>query len=224
VLAPSLGPGPQSLTPGLDRFQGGRSIWSGASGSLKLFAINEYDGPCERGGTYVELDQFLAHQCLNDVGQFVVMGQYKDDDNVIRTALFAGDPRFNRKHVIAAVGDTVVDRTLTTIGVIADLEMGNSDLSARNNPASGYATINACGVVTFRVRFESGTHAVVTRRLLPADTNGDGLANVVDFITFGTQFAAGNLCAADFDGNDLLNINDYIAFLTAYAISTEECP
>ncbi|MBL9032469.1 MAG: hypothetical protein JNM80_12290 [Phycisphaerae bacterium] len=97
----------------------------------------------------------------------------------------------------------------------------------------GYRVItappNACGTdqLAFRVTTPGGQSntGIVTLiygpgPICPADYNGDGAANVADFIFFQTGFAAGDL-RADIDGSCALNINDFIGFLNAFAIG---CP
>ncbi|MBL9032675.1 MAG: PQQ-binding-like beta-propeller repeat protein [Phycisphaerae bacterium] len=54
----------------------------------------------------------------------------------------------------------------------------------------------------------------------PADFDGSGTLNVLDFIVFNNAFQAGEM-RADLTGEGLLNINDYIAFQQAYSAG---CP
>jgi hypothetical protein len=50
----------------------------------------------------------------------------------------------------------------------------------------------------------------------PADFNGDGAANLNDFLAYLTAFAAADL-RADFDGNGQVNVQDFLGFLQAFA-------
>jgi hypothetical protein len=50
----------------------------------------------------------------------------------------------------------------------------------------------------------------------PADFNGDGTANVADFLAYLAAFAAADP-RADQDGNGAVNVADFLAFLRAYA-------
>jgi len=49
----------------------------------------------------------------------------------------------------------------------------------------------------------------------PADFNGDGVVNTLDFIDFLNAFNAGDP-AADFTGDGIINTLDFIAFLNAF--------
>lgn len=51
----------------------------------------------------------------------------------------------------------------------------------------------------------------------PADFNGDGLVNTLDFLAYLNAFSAGDP-AADFDGNGVVNTLDFLAFLNAFNI------
>ncbi|MFN0134047.1 MAG: GC-type dockerin domain-anchored protein [Phycisphaerales bacterium] len=91
------------------------------------------------------------------------------------------------------------------------------------------APASACGndQITFRVTTPGGQSNTGTVRLVygpgpvcPADYDGDGNANVSDFVFFQNGFASGNL-RADIDGSCVLNINDFVGFLNAFATG---CP
>jgi probable HAF family extracellular repeat protein len=49
------------------------------------------------------------------------------------------------------------------------------------------------------------------------DMNGDGAANVQDFLAFLQSYAAGE-ARADFDGSGAVNVQDFLGFLQAYAV------
>ena len=70
---------------------------------------------------------------------------------------------------------------------------------------------------TFRVTTPNGTSNVATVDIAyaaegcPADVNGDGLLNILDFVAFQTLFQAGDP-AADVNGDGALNILDFVAY------------
>jgi hypothetical protein len=206
---------------------GETGLWSGPLSAIRLYARGNQAVPCRYAGTYVDtLPQFADRQGLNNPGQFVFMADM--DDGTQKAALFGVDPRFNRAWIIAKVGDTVRYGTgSTNIGTVVALDVAVLGAGQdRNNPASGHAILNDCGVVTFWMLVDDGTtqyEGIYTHRMLPADINDDGAYNVLDNNAFLNAFSAGNLCLADFNGDGNLNVLDFNQFQNAAAVSGS-CP
>jgi hypothetical protein len=60
------------------------------------------------------------------------------------------------------------------------------------------------------------TRPIRLRGVCPADFDGDGTANVADYLAFLRAFSAGD-AAADLSGDGVVSVVDYLAFLTEYA-------
>jgi hypothetical protein len=125
----------------------------------------------------------------------------------------------------ARFDDALSGATFTIVNPPGQATVGAGNKSYRVMTAGP----TACGQdqFTFQVTTPSGTSntATVTLRYNQglrcyADFNGDGQANINDFIFFQSAFAAGDM-RADADNSCSLNINDFIAFQTAFAIG---CP
>jgi len=86
---------------------------------------------------------------------------------------------------------------------------------AEDDPSDGEGSIVEAGVDDFNVeRFEC------EQIDCPADFNGDGEANILDFVAFQGAFAAGD-SSADCNGDDSLNILDFTCFQAVFAAG---CP
>jgi len=158
---------------------------------------------------------------VNDHDQLAFLATYQppdinDDSSSPVSGLFAVDVTYNRRYVVARVGDVI-----SGLGTISEVQAGqltDTSVTYHDNLQSGYGVINNCGSVAFWVECTNRKEAVVTWQIPnAADLDQDGSITSLDYTAFSNAASSvpPNLDVCDFDGDGTYTIADYVLFSAA---------
>lgn len=136
---------------------------------------------------------------ISDNGDVIWWGDWNDPNTDIDTGLFYND-------------ELLIQEGVSQInGQIVDIINGSSNDGFDFSDNGLYLIIEATLADgtngAFLITFEDQS--------CPADFNGDGQVNTLDFLAFLNAFSAGDP-AADFNGDGVINTLDFLAFLNAF--------